>query len=53
MIRPPVKSPSKSPRSVVGDEEPAEATSFRQRNRVSEFHVVLNFFEVLKERVGN
>ena len=39
--------------NVVGDEEPAEPISFRQRNRVSEFHVVLNFFEELKERVGN
>jgi dipeptidyl aminopeptidase/acylaminoacyl peptidase len=25
----------------------------RQQTRVSEFHVVLNFFEVLKERMGN
>ncbi len=39
--------------NVVGDEAPAGAISLRQRNRVSEFHVVLNFFEELKERVGN
>ena len=39
--------------NVDGDEDPAEPIGLRQRNRVSEFHVVLNFFEVLKERVGN
>ena len=36
-----------------GGEETGGTISLRQRNRVSEFHVVLNFFEVLKERVGN